>query len=188
MSAFAPIASPSNCPWGHKALGNYIGVTEPPKEIFGKVMSIPDNLISSYYELLTDVSPEFLNELKEKLSSDKYNPMDSKKELGVLLTSIYHDEEKAKQAREEFERVYADKGIPDEMLEFRIDDLGDEIWIVKLLTDTNMLKSRGEARRLIKGGGLYLDNERIEDDTINIKLENGMLFKVGKRRFFRIVK
>ncbi len=171
-----------------KSLGNYIGVDESPKEIFGKIMSIPDNLITSYYELLTDVSAQFLSELKRKLISDKFNPMEIKKELGILLTSIYHDEQKALKAREEFERVYSDKGIPDEMPEFNIANLGPEIWVVKLLTETKMLKSGGEARRLIKGGGLYLNGERIEDDSTQINLEEGMLFKVGKRRFFRILK
>jgi len=171
-----------------KSLGNYIGIDESPKEIFGKVMSIPDNQIFPYMELATDATPDYLKTVKKRLKSPDYNPMELKKELGRMLVEMYHDSEAAKQAREEFERVFSDHGIPDDMPEFSVSELGSKIWVVKLLTETNMVKSGGEARRLIKGGGLYLDNDRISDDSQEVKLEAGMLFKVGKRRFFRIVK
>ncbi len=171
-----------------KSLGNYIGVDEPAKEIFGKVMSIPDNLIYAYYELVTDVGPEELREIKNKLASTEFNPRDLKMELGVMLASMYHDREQAEEAKAEFERVFSGGGVPDDIPEFSIASLGSPIWVVKLLTGTDMVKSGGEARRLIKGGGLYLDNERLTDDAMEIKLAEGMLFKVGKRRFFKIVK
>lgn len=171
-----------------KSLGNYIGVDESPKEIFGKVMSIPDKLIYSYYEMITDVSDTFLAELKEKLSADDLNPMGIKKELGIEIVSMYHNRDLGIEACAEFERVFSQKGIPDEIPEFKISKIGEKVWIVKLLTDTKMSNSRGEARRLIKGGGLYLNNERINDDNLELDLDEGMLFKVGKRRFFKIVK
>lgn len=171
-----------------KSLGNYIGVDESPKEIFGKIMSIPDNLIYSYYELVTDMGPDEMKEIKERLESDKFNPMEQKKALGVLLVSMYHDKEKGIEAKEEFERVFSDRGIPDDMPEFSIGKLGEKIWVVKLLADTKMVNSRGEARRLIGAGGLYIDNERMADDSAELTLKEGMLFKVGKRKFFRIVK
>jgi tyrosyl-tRNA synthetase len=170
-----------------KSLGNYIGIDESPKEIFGKVMSIPDSMIYTYFELVTDVSLDFLADVRGKLASGDCNPMELKKELGVTLVAMYHDREQALAARSEFERVFSDKGIPDEVPEFSIKALGQRIWVVKLLTNTGMVKTGGEARRLIKGGGLYVDDRRISDDTAEIDLAEGMLFKVGKRRFFRIV-
>jgi tyrosyl-tRNA synthetase len=171
-----------------KSLGNYIGVDEPAKEIFGKVMSIPDTLIYSYFELLTDADKETLTDIKAKLASEEINPRDLKMELGVRLASMYHDRELALEAKAEFERVFSGGGIPDDIPEFSAMELGGTVWVVKLLTNTKMVKSGGEARRLIKGGGLYLDNERVIDDSLEIKLIEGMLFKVGKRRFFKIVK
>jgi tyrosyl-tRNA synthetase len=170
-----------------KSLGNYIGIDEPAKEIFGKTMSIPDNLIYSYFELVTDVDTDYLREIKEKLASEEYNPRDLKMELGVRLASMYHNHEAGLEAKAEFERVFSGGGIPDDIPEFSTAELGGNIWIVKLLTETKMTKSGGEARRLIKGGGLYLNNERITDDSLEIELEPGMLFKVGKRRFFKII-
>jgi tyrosyl-tRNA synthetase len=170
-----------------KSLGNYIGIDESPKDIFGKVMSIPDNLIYAYFELVTEVDSERLAEIKAKLQSDEYNPMEMKKELGVTLVSMYHDRKQGIQAREEFKRVFTERGLPDEIPEFSISTLGSTIWIVKLLTETKMAKSGGEARRLIKGGGIYLDNDRINDENLEINLADGMLFKVGKRRFFKII-
>ena len=171
-----------------KSLGNYIGVDESPKEIFGKIMSIPDNLIYVYFELVTDISPKELREIKARLESTDFNPMDLKKDLGVLLVSMYHDRDKGLEARAEFERIFSDRGVPDDMPEFSLAKLEKKIWVVKLLADTKTVASRGEARRLIKAGGLYIDNDRMSDDTAEITLKKGMLFKVGKRKFFRIVK
>ncbi len=171
-----------------KSLGNYIGVDESPKEIFGKVMSIPDNLIYPYFELVTDVDTDKLAGIKEKLASSEYNPRDLKIELAVTLVSMYHDSEQAEVAKKEWDKVFSKRGLPEDMPEFSIADLGDRMWVVKLLTETEMVKSGGEARRLIKGGGLYLDTERISDDSLEIELADGMVFKVGKRRFFKIVK
>jgi tyrosyl-tRNA synthetase len=171
-----------------KSLGNYIGINESAKEIYGKVMSIPDNLIYSYFELVADVDAAYLKEIKEKLLSLEFNPMIPKTELAFRLVSMYHDEEAAEKARAEFKRMFTDKGTPDDIPEYSISELGEKIWIIKLLTQTGMVKSGGEARRLIKGGGLYLNDERISDESLELELSEGMLFKVGKRRFFKIVK
>lgn len=171
-----------------KSLGNYVGIDEPPREIFGKVMSIPDSLIYSYFELTTDLSPQQLGEVKAKLASDRHNPRDLKVELAMTLVSLYHDRGKALEAKEEFERIFSGGGVPDEIAQFSLSELGRKIWIVQLLTKTQMVGSGGEARRLIKGGGVYLNNDRIVDDTLEIELSDGMIFRVGKRRFFRIVK
>ncbi len=171
-----------------KSLGNYIGIDEPPKEIFGKIMSIPDSLIYTYFELVTDVAPATLAEVKSKLASEEYNPRDLKMELGVKLVSMYYNREQALQAQEEFERMFTGGGLPNEIPEVSLSTIGPRIWVVKLLTATGTVNSGGEARRLIKGGGLYIDSDRITDDELEIDLKEGMLFKIGKRRFFRIVK
>lgn len=170
-----------------KSLGNYIGIDEPPREIFGKVMSIPDNLIYSYWELLTDIDVAALAGIKAKLDSPEYNPMDIKKELAVTLAAMYHSRQAGEEAREEFERVFSDKGLPDDIPEFSLARLGKKVWVVKLLTETGTVKTGGEARRLIKGGGLYVNDERITDESLELELSAGMLFKAGKRRFFKIV-
>jgi len=171
-----------------KSLGNYIGIDESPKEIFGKIMSIPDNLTYSYWELVTDTDGAALRDIKDKLASPEANPMEIKKNLGTTLVAMYYDAAAAGKAREEFEHQFSDKGIPDDIPEFSVARLEKRMWIVKLLTETGMVKSGGEARRLIKGGGLYVNNERISDDSLEVELQEGMLVKVGKRRFFRIVK
>ncbi len=170
-----------------KSLGNYIGVAESPREIFGKVMSIPDNLIYSYFELVTEISLDELAEIKEQLEASSVNPMDIKKKLGVMIVNMYHQEGAGQLAREEFERVFSDHGIPDDIPEYSITSLGSPIWVVKLLTETGMVSSNGEARRLIKGGGVYLDDNRITNDSLELELKPDMLFKVGKRRFFKII-
>jgi len=170
-----------------KSLGNYIGVDEPAREIFGKVMSIPDNLIYQYFELVTETPAEKLADIKARLDSSDYNPMDIKKMLGVTLVSMYHDEKAAKEAKQEFERIFSNKGLPDDMPEFSLSALGGKVWIVKLLTETGMAKSNGEARRLISGGAVSLNDKKIENPELEIELDDGMLFKVGKRRFFRII-
>lgn len=171
-----------------KSLGNYIGIDEAPREIFGKVMSIPDNLIYSYWELLTDIDAGRLAEIKTRLDSTEYNPMDIKKDLAATLVGMYHSREAGQEAREEFERIFSDKGVPDDIAEFSLATLGKRIWVVKLLTETGTVKSGGEARRLIKGGGLSVNNERITDESLELELAEGMLFKAGKRRFFKIVR
>jgi len=169
-----------------KSLGNYIGIDESPREIFGKIMSIPDSLIYPYYELVTDIDLCALADIRKKLASGKVNPMIVKKGLGLELVTMYHCREAAEEAQEEFERIFSQRGIPDEIPEFSIASLGPRIWAVKLLTETGMAMSGGEARRLIKGGGLYVDDRRISDESAELDLAAGMLFKVGKRRFFRI--
>jgi len=169
-----------------KSLGNYVGIDEPPKEMFGKIMSIPDSLVYSYYELVTDVPATRLAEIKEQLADDKTNPMIIKKELGEIIVSMYHSSEEASAAREEFERVFSKKELPEEIDEFDCKSFGDNVWIIKLLTETKMASSNGEARRLIKGGGVSLDGEKVTDENLELKLKDNILLKVGKRRFLRL--
>ncbi len=169
-----------------KSLGNYIGIDEPPSEIFGKVMSIPDNLIFSYFELATDISTKNLADVKAQLEDMTHNPMLVKKQLGEILVSMYHSPAAGRKAREDFEKVFSKKEIPDEVPEFNCDRLGGRIWIVKLLTESKLTASSGEARRLIQGGGVAINGEKVSDDKYEFEPKDGMLVKVGKRRFLRL--
>lgn len=168
-----------------KSIGNYIGIDEPSKEIFGKVMSIPDSLIYSYYELVTDIDVGELAGIKEALEDESTNPMDLKKKLGETIVEMYYNKEEAVEAREEFERVFSNKETPEDVPEFDCTPYTDKVWIVKILTDSKMAKSNGEARRLIKGGAVSIDGEKVGDDNFELVPKSGQLLKVGKRRFLK---
>jgi len=175
-----------------KSLGNYIGIDEPPKEIFGKAMSIPDNLIYQYFELASDVSLDNLADIHKRLNQTDINPMVIKKELGETLVDMYHPAGSGKAAREEFERVFSKKQLPDEIPE--IDAAGlrelelnpDAIYLVRLIAKTKMSKSNGEARRLIKSGGVSIDDQKVTDVDKEFALDREMVLKVGKRRYLRL--
>nr|MBN2277956.1 tyrosine--tRNA ligase [candidate division Zixibacteria bacterium] len=169
-----------------KSLGNYIGIDEASGDMFGKVMSIPDNLIYSYFELVTDVPTDKLKEIKEALRNDTVNPRDLKMELGETIVGMYHSRDEAIRARDEFIRMFRHKELPDEIPDFDCRSYGGKVWIIKLLTDSGMASSNGEARRLIKGGGVSLDNEKISDENLEIIIGDDMLLKVGKRRFLKL--
>jgi tyrosyl-tRNA synthetase len=135
-----------------KSTGNYIGIDESPRDMFGKIMSIPDSLIYSYYELVTDVSREQLVEIKRSLDAGNINPKEIKEALGVEIVTMYHTASEAEKARKEFGRIFRDKGIPDDVPEMDCDQYNGSVWIVKLMTDGSLAGSNGEARRLIKVG------------------------------------
>jgi tyrosyl-tRNA synthetase len=169
-----------------KSIGNYIGIDEPAGEIFGKVMSIPDSQIYSYFELATEISLERLAEIQAILEDGGANPMDIKKQLGVELVRMYHDDEAAKTARAEFERVFSKGEIPDDVPEYDCSQYGDSVWIIQLLSESGLVASKGEARRLVRSGAVSIDGEKIQDENIGLSLKNGLLVKVGKRRFLRL--
>ena len=169
-----------------KSLGNYIGIDEPPNEIFGKIMSIPDNLIYSYFELVTDVAAQELESIKVSLGDESVNPRDIKMKLGETIVEMYHSRNDAIGARDEFIRMFRHKQLPDEVPEFNCSGPGEKVWIVKILTDSGVVASNGEARRLIKGGGVSLDNEKVTDENLEFTPKDGMLIKAGKRRFIKL--
>ncbi len=176
-----------------KSLGNYIGIDEPAREIFGKSMSIPDELILSYFELATEVSFEMLDEIKSRLDSGKENPMILKKELAEILTDMYHQAGSGKAAREEFERMFSKKQLPDEIPEITLDELAalgldpKNLYLVHLVSKTKMSKSAGEARKLIAAGAVSLNDEKIRDVDHYISPSSDIVLKVGKRRFLKII-
>jgi tyrosyl-tRNA synthetase len=168
-----------------KSLGNYIGIDETPQEIFGKTMSIPDGLIVRYFELISDVDAAELASIRSSMADPQTNPRDIKKYLARTLARMYHGAEAAQQAQAGFENIFVKKDLPDDMPEVRID--AAEMRIDDLLIMTLMAESKGEAQRLIRGGGVTLAGNKINDPFKVIAIENGQALKVGKRKFVRII-
>jgi len=168
-----------------KSYDNYIGISDPPEQIFGRTLSIPDQLIYTYFELATDVSNERLKQIKTELQDDKTNPRDLKRELARTLVAMYYDEAAAIKAQEEFDKIFIKKEIPDEIEEFIIDE-NKEINILDLLLLVNFAPSKGEAKRLIQQGGVSIDSEKVSDVHHNFRIKSGMILKVGKRKFLKL--
>ncbi len=173
-----------------KSKGNYIGVAEAPGEMYGKVMSVPDSLLLNYFELLTDIPDEELDEIRRSLEKGSVNPMDYKKRLAYEIVSQLHGNESARQAEDEFTKVFQKREAPEEIKEcsYSFQDFGAAdggIDISKLLVAMGMAKSRSEANRLISQGGVSIDNQRLTASIAPV--QSGSLIKVGKHRFARIV-
>ncbi len=166
-----------------KSLGNYIGVTEAPENMFGKVMSIPDNIIMNYFELITDVPDDELEEFKRLLKNNQINPMELKKRLGREIVTRLHDKDAAIEAEAHFARVVQNKEVPDE-IEEHCYNLNGEVDLKDLLTVIKMAKSRSDAGRLIDQGAVSIDGKTVTASTV--KIESGSIVKVGKRRFAKI--
>ena len=180
-----------------KSLGNYIGIEETPKEIFGKTMSIPDSLIHEYFLLATEIPQSRLEEIKATLADGHTNPMLLKKELGEVLVDMYHAKGSGKAAREEFERVFSQKQLPDEMLTHSVAELkkmgieSAKPLLVLLLTALKFTKSNGEGRRLIEGGGVTIDDVKVSDPNHELDLGalspgRAIVIKAGKRRYLKV--
>lgn len=168
-----------------KSFNNFIGIEESPREQFGKVMSIPDKLILRYYELCLDYYDELLKNVKKRLKSGE-NPMDLKLELAEGIVRQYHSDRDAKRERAEFIRVFSREEAPKDIEEFFIKK-DKEIWIVEVLDNAGLVKSRGEARRLIEQGALRIDGEKINDFSLNISIKNEVILRLGKKRFLKLV-
>jgi len=174
-----------------KSLGNYIGVTESPEQIYGKVMSVPDDLVLTYFELLTDVPDDELKEFSEGLKQQEVNPMMLKKRLAREIIAQLYDQKAASEAEAHFERTVQQKEMPDEIPECRLSfkelcpQPGSGVDISRLLVAARLTKSRSEANRLIKQGAVAADGNKITTNITTIK--SGCIIKVGKRRFAKII-
>jgi tyrosyl-tRNA synthetase len=169
-----------------KSLGNYVGIDEAPTEMFGKIMSIPDNLIEKYFTLVTDYSLEQLESVRQRLLNPNLNPMDIKKELAGTIVSMYYSDEAAEQAQQSFEQVFSRKELPDDINEIMIKSEDNSPVLVKILTANGIVASNGEGKRLIRQGAVRVNDEKITD--INFELGIGdFIVKVGKRRFIKII-
>ncbi len=168
-----------------KSLGNYIGIDEPPGEIFGKVMSISDDLMWRYYELLTDLTPAEIEALKAKCLAGDENPRNVKANLAKLIIGDFHSAHDADAAEADFDQLFVKKEIPDE-IEEKIVDAG-EYKLVDLLVAVGMAASKGEAKRLIEQGGTRVNGEKISDTGAAVKISaESLLLQVGKRKFSRV--
>jgi len=168
-----------------KSKGNYIGVTDAPADMYGKTMSIPDELLGNYYELLTSVSAEE----RRELTSGKVHPREAKARLARTIVEQFHGPEAAAAAAAEFDRVFAHKERPTEMPEVTVGagELSDGgLWIARLVCLCGFAKSHGEAMRLVQQGGVTLDDRTIADPKGNVTFADGAVLKVGKRRFARL--
>lgn len=176
-----------------KSLGNYIGIDEPPREMFGKTMSIPDEQIYPYFELATDVSLERLREVKETLEKGGANPRDIKAELAETLVDMYHPAGSGEAARKEFDRMFRKGDLPDDMPQMNRAQLAshdlnpDGVYLVRLLNAAGLVKSNGEARKLIKAGAVSIDGDKVTNVDLEFPLDTEKVVKVGKRRFLKLV-
>lgn len=170
-----------------KSLNNYIGITESPRDMFGKVMSISDELMWRYYELLTDLTPAEVAALKAATENGERHPKSVKMELGRRIVADFHSNEEAQAASDEFDRIYVEKGLPSDIQ--LIERPVEAIKLVKFLAAEGLAPSVGEAQRLVKQGSVRLNNERVND----LKLEIGgnayeeILIQVGKLKYLRVI-
>src|SRR5256884_736120 len=171
-----------------KSLGNYVGITEAPGEIFGKMMSIPDELMWSYYELLTDRTPQEIVALKQEVAGSKLHPMDAKMRLAEEVISDFHGQAAARKAAENFQRVFRDRQAPVEAPVVKLPK-GPAKKLAALLVDLKLAPSKAEGERLIKQGGVEIDEARIDDPRRDIDLSQPLefLLRAGKKKFLRIV-
>ena len=169
-----------------KSLGNYIGIEEPPNDMFGKVMSISDDLMWRYYELLTDLSEAEISDLKLECESGTANPRDAKVDLAKLIIRDFHSQQDAEAAEEAFNRRFVKKEVP-EVIEERSIASGS-YRLVDLLVETGLAASKGEGKRLIEQGGFRINGEKVSASSVELKIVNGdsILVQAGKLRFLRI--
>ncbi len=173
-----------------KSLGNYVGIDEPPDDMYAKLMSISDELISTYFELATDVPLDEIHKLEAGLSDGGLHPKAVKQKLAREIVSIYHNSDAAYAAEVEFDRVHRDGQLPEDLPEVVIPSsaLTDgKIWIAYLIQQSGFAGSSSEARRLVQQGGVRLDGERVADPSFEVTLRSGTILQVGKRRFAKLV-
>ncbi|GBF32784.1 tyrosyl-tRNA synthetase [Desulfocucumis palustris] len=172
-----------------KSLGNYIGIDESPREMYGKTMSLPDELMIRYFELVTPVLLEEVRSIDEGLKSGALHPRDVKMRLAREIVAFYHDQEAALAAEEEFKRIFQQHELPDEIPTFNVGpDIMEEgsVWMPRLLHITGLASSTSEARRLIQQGAVKVDGEKVDDPAVNLTVKDGMIIKAGKRKFVKL--
>ncbi|QDI91192.1 tyrosine--tRNA ligase [Salicibibacter halophilus] len=168
-----------------KSLDNYIGIDEEPNEMFGKAMSIPDELMLKYYELATDISLADIEQLEKELADGSLHPRDAKQRLGRKFVSMYYGEDEAEKAQRYFQTVFQKRALPDDMPE--VEWKGEAtVSIIDLLVELDMQPSKGEARKMIQNGGVKINEEKVHDIKTEIAVENGMIVQVGKRKFTKL--
>jgi tyrosyl-tRNA synthetase len=168
-----------------KSLGNYIGIDESPAEIYGKTMSIPDKLIYPYYELITDIDLNGLKKIKATLEDPAINPMELKRSLARNLVRMYYNESAATEAEAKFNLIHQKGEVPQDIPAFAVGDKSRRV--IDIMVDSGLVTGKGEARRLIRQGGVKLDGETINDELLELNLDKEQILKVGKRKFLKLL-
>jgi tyrosyl-tRNA synthetase len=169
-----------------KSLDNYVGIDEPPKEMFGKLMSVSDELMMRYYALLTDITPEALTRLKNDLASGAQHPRQVKEDLAKAMVARYHSQAAADHEAQEFIRVLRARELPEEIEAVTLTISEPNLWLARLMVDAGLAAGTSEARRLITQGGVQVDGEKVTDANLALAPGKTYLLKVGKRRFKRV--
>jgi tyrosyl-tRNA synthetase len=171
-----------------KSLNNYIAVEDVPKDMFGKTMRITDDLMIKYYELLTDMTVEEVKTLKSDIAAGKKHPREAKVNLAKILVTRFHNDKAATQAEDEFNRIFVSGGLPDDIPEVNLNAEND-ITVLSLLVKAGLATSNGEARRLVEGMAVEIDNEKIKDPKLKLDLVSGKkyLVKAGKKKFAHVL-
>ncbi len=169
-----------------KSLDNYIGISDSPKDIYGKTLSIPDKLIYDYFVLATSIPNDELTEIKQRLADPTVNPRDIKRRLARTLVGMYHTQEIAQHAENEFDTIFIKKDVPDDIPEIQLART-DGVNIVQLIVDTALAESKSEARRLVEQGGVSVNGDKIADPKALVPILDTTILKVGKRKFLKII-
>jgi tyrosyl-tRNA synthetase len=169
-----------------QSLGNYISVSDTPENIYGKIMSIPDEVMWDYFVMLSDLDLKEINETKELVSADKMNPFELKKSLGKIVTNEIYNEEESEKAEESFNNLTIKKNIPDDIAQISIEE--GEVHIPNLLTDNQITSSNSEARRIITSGGFKINDIKYTELDVSSEELIESTLQIGKRKFLRIIK
>ncbi|MFH1754923.1 MAG: tyrosine--tRNA ligase, partial [Candidatus Latescibacterota bacterium] len=170
-----------------KSLGNYIGITEPPEEMFGKTMSIPDGLILKYFELVSSKGPEEICAIRNTLSDPSTNPSHVKRELAKDIVTQYWGEDDAERAEAHFNKIHVEGDVPEDLDKISLAGEEEGLWIVKALTGAGLCDSASQARRMIQQGAVSIDGEKLQDiEHRLIKRQDEYVIRVGKRRFIAL--
>jgi len=170
-----------------KSYGNYVGIDEPPDVIFGKLMSISDELMLKYYELLSDISIDDLKRLKEGIKNGTVHPKDAKVNFAKEIITRFHSAEDAKRAHENFERMFRDKEVPDDIEVLKLKKADAEKWLPKFLNNLGMVSSTSEGKRMIQQGGVSINGSKITNEEISFEGVSELVIKVGKRKYKKVV-
>jgi tyrosyl-tRNA synthetase len=169
-----------------KSLGNYIGINEPPAEIYGKTMSIPDNLIYDYFVLATEVDENRLKKIKKQLDDDSVNPMSLKKELACALVETYYNKSEASRAQQDFELKFSKREVPDDVPVLSISSPGSNVKLIDIVMASGIPQSTSAARRLIAGGGVQVNGARVANFEDKIDISADVIVKIGKKNFWKV--
>jgi len=167
-----------------KSFGNHIALHDSAKEMYGKVMSLPDALMERYYRYVVPMDPESVEEVIKKVGSGELHPREAKAKLAFEIVKAYHSQKAAEEAAREFDRVFKEKGIPDEVETVRLK--AKQMDIVNLLWEAKLVPSKMEARRLISQGGIKIDSQKVSDEQCVVHLDKPVLIQCGKRKFVRV--